>query len=283
MLLGNIRKELLVSLSLLFASSSIAAPTVGDCERKFAAPVLSANLDASCFLSNEINQISEHSNPHLAGVAAELFKPPSYFDTQALSMHAKSLPPIPGTGLLVLAGFLCVTLVKDRRAWLGALAGLLWLGQTGFTALPQLASHLISKKQTQSAAGGANLSYVIELDGSFRPRSELEGREYIGLLRHLAGIPDETMSLPLPATPPSLQVQKAFSPERSRRGSNLIYSESAQSKHSFRLPQFALVTPLLHLIRIPMNRDSALKNKQLFPFSTSFTLVHLARSPPPMT
>jgi hypothetical protein len=188
MLLGNIRKGLLVFLSLLVASAASAAPTVGDCNRNMVVPLLSPSPDSPTVQSSEINQIGEPSNPQLASVAAEFLKPPAATDQQTLLMHAKSLPPVPGALFLGLAGFLCVSLVKDRRVWLAALAGLLWLGQTGFSALPQLASHLRSKKQIQQSS--PTLIYISELGGSYRLRSDLEGTQYIGVLRHLAGIPN---------------------------------------------------------------------------------------------
>jgi hypothetical protein len=182
---------LLLFLSLLVASASIAAPTVSDYNRDVAAPTLSLSADIDSTQTYEINQIGEPTNSHLASVAAEFLKPPAATDLQALSISAKSLPAVPSALFMALAGFLCVSLVKDRRVWLAALAGLLWLGQTGFAALPQLASHLCSKKQIQqSATGGQSLTYVSQLEGSLRTRSNLEGTEYIGLLRHLAGIPN---------------------------------------------------------------------------------------------
>jgi hypothetical protein len=280
MLSGNSRKGLLIFLSLLVASAAIAAPTVSDSNRDLVAAVLSLSADADSTCAYEVNQIGERANSYLANAAAEFLKPPAAADRQVSSIPVKSLPPVPGALFLGLAGFLCVSLVKDRRVWLTALAGLLWLGQTGFAALPQLASHLRSKKQIQLSA--PTLTYVSELDGSFRLRSDIEGTQFIGLLRHLAGIPDVTMSLPLPVNSLSLRAQRAFSPERSRRGSNLTLPPnglvSAQNKYKFRLPHFTTGALVLHLIRTSF--CSALKNKQLFPFSTSFIFGHLARSPP---
>jgi len=192
------RKGLLLFLSLLVASAVSAAPTVGDCSSYLVAPPLSPSPDApavhACPRQEhsgacEINQIGEPTNSHLASVAAEFLKPPVATDLQAQSISAKSLPPVPSALFMALAGFLCVSLVKDRRVWLAALAGLLWLGQTGFAALPQLASHLCSKKQIQQQSP-ASLTYVSELEGSFRLRSDLKGTQYIGVLRHLAGIPN---------------------------------------------------------------------------------------------
>jgi len=277
MLLGNGRKWLLVSLSLLVASAVSAVPTVSDYNRDVAAPTLSLISDASHIESYEINQIGEPSNSQLASVAAEFLKPPVDSKSPASLSQPKPLPPVPGAIFLGLAGFLCVSLVRDRRVWLTALAGLLWLGQTGFAALPQLASHIRSKKQIQqSATGGQSLIYISQLDGSLRSRSDLEGTEYIGLLRHLAGIPAAMMSLPLPVTSLSLRVPMKLGRSNITLLPNSLVS--AQNKCKFRLPHFTTGMLVLHLIRT--NFCPALKNKQLFPFSTSFIFGHLARSPP---
>jgi hypothetical protein len=55
-------------------------------------------------------------------------------------------------------------------------------------------------------------------------------------------------------------------------------STFSQREDRFRLPHFTTGALVLHLIRTSF--CSALKNKQLFPFSTSFISGHLARSPP---
>jgi hypothetical protein len=281
MLSGNSRKGLLIFLSLLVASAAIAAPTVSNYNRNLVAAVLSLSADADSACAYEINQIGEPANSPIASVAAEFLKPPAAADRQVSSIPVKSLPPVPGALFLGLAGFLCVSVVKDRRVWLTALAGLLWLSQAGFSSLPKFLSHIRSKKQIQHQFP-ASLIYVSELEGSYRLRSDIEGTQYIGLLRHLAGIPTFSMSLPLPVNSLSLRAQRAFSPERSRRGSNLTLLPnglvSAQNKYKFRLPHLTTGMLVLHLIRTSF--CSALKNKQLFPFSTSFIFGHLARSPP---
>jgi hypothetical protein len=244
------------------------------------AAVLSLSADADSTCAYEVNQIGERANSYLANAAAEFLKPPAAADRQVSSIPVKSLPPVPGALFLGLTGFLCVSLVKDRRVWLTALASLFWLGQTGFAALPQLASHLRSKKQIQQSS--PTLTYVSELEGSFRLRSDLEGTQYIGLLRHLAGIPDVTMLLPLPVNFLSLQAQRAFSHERSRRGSNLTLLPnglvSAQNKYKFGLPQFAINLFIPHSIRAYNCLASGAE--QILPYLPAFNSLHLARSPP---
>ncbi len=139
----------------------------------------------------------ESGDSYLAGVAAEFLKPPPAFTgSPALPVGAKSLPAVPGALLMVLTGFLCVSLVKDRKVWLAALASLLWLGQAGIQAVPQLALRLSHRNHTEQQFA-AELTYPYFLENSNRLRSDIEGTQYIGLLHHLAGIPpQDTNSFP---------------------------------------------------------------------------------------
>jgi len=270
MLLGKSTKGLLLLSSLLMTSAAYAAPTVSDNSSTLGAPAPSTSANAPGY---EINQTSEIYNLHLATVAGELLKPPAAADLLAAPVAAKPLPPLPAAFFLVLTGFLCVSLVNDRKVWLAAFAGLLWLTHAGFTTLPKFASHIISKKQIQQST--ANLTYVSQLDGSFRPRYELEGSEYIGLLRHLAGIPDTTMSLP------SFLPLRGV-PSLAGRGSNLNLLRNClfpvQDEHNFRLPQFAINLSIPNSIL----SDNCLASgaEQILPNLPAFPFLRLARGPP---
>jgi len=289
MLLGKSTKGLLLLSSLLVTSAAFAAPTVSNYSNNLLAPSLSANADARV-LGFETKQTSELYNSHLAIIAGELLKPPAAADLPALSTSAKSLPPLPAAFFLSLSGFLCVSFVKDRKVWMAALAGLLWLSHTGLTTLPKFASHIISKKQVQQST--ANLTYVSQLDGSFRPRSELQGSEYIGLLRHLAGIPDTTMP---PLSSLSLRVRhyvwrtwQSQLPKEPRlpfvipaqAGIQLPSDRStlSQCEDRFRLPQLAINLFIPHSIR-PYN-CLASGAKQILPNFPAFLSLRLARGPP---
>ena len=262
MLLRNGVKGLLLFLSLLVTSAAFAAPTVSDDSRNFVAPALSAGANVQ-LLGYEINQTSELYNTHLATVAAEFLKPPATTDLPASSVPAKPLPPLPAAIFLGLTGFLCVSLVKDRKLWLTALTSLLWLSHAGFTSLPKFASHIRSKKQIQhSAAGEKKLTYVSELDGSFRPRSDLEGTGYIGLLRHLAGIPDTAKSVQ----------RRADTLHTKRFTLNAI-------RHTNKATPFAIIKRLPEII-LPTN-CLVFTAEQPITFSPAFIFSRLARSPPP--
>jgi hypothetical protein len=182
-------KGMVILLSLAAATLTNAAPTICEHNRSLNAPTFSINSNAHTYTKLETLFVTGLVDPHMAKVAAELNKPPADFSSpQAPAAGVKSLPHIPGTLLMVLTGFICVSVVRDRKTWLTILIGLMCIGQAGFNVLPQLASHLISKKQIEKK----NFSKVTHLclpEYPYRLRSDIEGTYYIGLLRYLAGIP----------------------------------------------------------------------------------------------
>ncbi len=149
-----------------------------------------------------------------------------------------------------LTGFLCVSLVKDRRFWLAALSGLLWVGQTGIQAVPQLAMHFSHRNHIEQQFD-TELAYLYNLENS-RLRSDVDGTQYIGLLHHLAGIPDSTMSL--------------------------LSQESSQNEDEFRAPQFAIMG--LSSRVFTSTNCLAAKAEQSFYFSPAFIFENIARGPP---
>ncbi len=259
-----------VLLLLVMAMAAKAGPIMSSCNESFIAGVVSPTSEAHIIFVRETSLITEPSNSHLANIGVELFRPTTDF-TNSPPVGTQSLPPVPAALFMVLTGFLCVSLVKDRRFWLGALAGLLWAGQTGVQAIPKLAAHINSKKHIQRKSD-TNTVRLHQFEESLRLRSDIEGTKYIGLLRHLAGIPNATMSLSLPASFQSLRAQR----------SNLIVSlkqvSSARTNCNIAAPQFATthLSPLL----IQATNCLALGVRQYIHFSPAFTFAHLARGPP---
>jgi len=188
-----------VLLSLLVLTAANAAPTVSNRSSNLVVSAVSPGSDAQIPIVADVTYTIESDDSYLAEVAAEFLKPPpAFMGSPALPVGAKSLPAVPGALLMVLTGFLCVSLVKDRKVWLAALAGLLWLGQAGIQAVPQLALRLSHRNHTEQQLS-AVLTYPYYLENSNRLRSDIEGTQYIGLLHHLAGIPQDTMSFPSPS------------------------------------------------------------------------------------
>ena len=252
-------KLLIILLSLVVVTAAKATPTMSDCNSDFVACALSASSDAHSPFVPETSQVTETCNSHLAAIAAEFQKPPvSFTNLPAASVGAKSLPPVPGALLMVLTGFLYVSLVKDYRVWLAALAGLLWAGQVGIQALPQLATHLSSKKHIQRISPVSTVC-LHQLGNSGRLRSDIEGTQYIGLLHHLAGIPR----------------RKDVSQFCFRSGYSLT---SVRNEDRLRVRQFAILSFSLFLIQ-PTN-CSATRTGQSVYFSQEPVFAQLPRGPP---
>lgn len=101
---------------------------------------------------------------------------------------AVDLPGVPKTLYMAICGFLCITIVRDRRSWLAVLAGAMWLCQAGIHALPELGHKLCSNKTvsayrlTKSAEAP-----LVFFDDAIIGNSKITS--YIGLLRKLDAIP----------------------------------------------------------------------------------------------
>ncbi len=270
MLSGEKNKGLVIILSLLITTTANSALTLSDCNGKFAACNLSSSSDVHALSVLEINQSPEACNSHLASIAVEFLKPPvSFTGLPASSTRVKPLPSVPEALLMALTGFFCVSFVKDRKLWLAALAGLLWLGQAGFAALPYLASHLTSKKQIEQQHS-LNVAYACKLSDSTRLRSDIEGTQYIGLLHYLAGIPDGKSTFTdrhsAGTTTLSQHYQKLYTKAFGNFHKNTYTSQLAVILNQWNS-------------NLPFN-CSASRAKQPVCFSPTFTFANIPRGPP---
>ena len=273
-------KLLILLLSLVAATTVSAHPTMSDCNTSFVVRAVSPTSDVHARYALETNQITESFHSQLVSIGAEILKPPPDF-TDFSPAGAKTLPPVPAALFMVLTGFFCVSLVRDRRIWLAALAGVLWAGQAGFQVIPQLASNISKHIQRASSA---NIALIHRIEDSRRLRSDVEGTQYIGLLRHLAGIPAGTMSLPLPASLLSLQAP-SLSLRAKQSNLNLIASfkrvVSARTMSDVGVPRFA-ITYFSSLLN-PAFICPAARAEQYIYFSPAFIFSRLARGPPNFT
>jgi len=183
--------NLLAAFFVLFAASAVnAAPTVRNCSAKvFNCAMSTGTYLRVPVLGSEITQVGELSDSRLAAVGAEFLEPPAIVSRPtAAPAGAKSLPAVPGALLMGLMGFVCVSMVRDRRVWLAAFASLLWLGQAGIQVVPQVAYRLSHNKHARQQFG-LKAAEQFYLKNSSRLRCDVEGTRYISLLHHLAGIP----------------------------------------------------------------------------------------------
>lgn len=266
---GKRSKWLFLLLPLLVVTTANAAPTMNN--RIVCA--VSQLSDTRTHLAAQTSQVAESCNSYL-GIATEFLKPPVGFTNSmgSPSIHTKALPAVPGAVFMVLIGFICVSLVKDRKAWLAIMAGLLWAGQAGFAAMPQLACHLCSKKQIEQQSA-PNITYVCENERCYRLRSDIEDTRYISLLCHLAGIPDSTM----------LFLQNLSSTlcggQESRKVTTQLYCQSNLSKNTISFQSQAAFLPKQHSL-IPLTICLVSIFEQFICFSPAFVFENLPRGPP---
>ncbi len=195
---GRKTKGLVILLLFLGTAIVYAAPTMNDhAEDIIVFAESSGSYVYPCYRpEKEYNAGLFKSN--LVSISEEFNKPPVTFSVSpATVIGAKALPPVPGTLLMVFVGFFCVSLVKDRRIWLVTLSGLLWAGQAGISLLPQLALNVSERGLSENQSSSYYLACLRKPKHPNRLRSDIEGTCYVGLLRHLAGIPNaETSSIP---------------------------------------------------------------------------------------
>jgi hypothetical protein len=265
----EINKPLFIVMLLLAATAASGAPTVA--ADNTIAPTLQMASDTSAVIA-PTEEVVGPIDAKLANLGREFLQPPaSLAGLNAQGNYVKPLPAVPAAVLMVLSGFLCISLVRDRRVWLAALAGLLWAGQTGIQALPQLALRLSHGNHSQQQFS-AELSYPHYLENSNRLRSDIEGTQYIGLLRHLAGIPDRPTTFLQPRLSFPRNLSRATSREQESRTANyrLLTAEDA--------PQFAIINLLSCLF--PATNCLTPKVEQCVCFSPAFIFANLPRGPP---
>ena len=258
-------EPLFIVILLVAATAANGAPTVATDNTVVSTVQMASDTPAVIVPTNEaVGPI----DAKLANLGREFLQPPTGFAglSNTQGNYVKPLPAVPAAVLMVLSGFICISLVRDRRVWLAALAGLLWAGQTGIQALPQLALRLSHGNHSKQQLC-AELAYPHYLENSNRLRSDIEGTQYIGLLHHLAGIPDRPTTF--------LQPRLSFLRKQESRTANyrLLTAEDA--------PQFTIINLLSCLF--PATNCLASRAEQCVCFSPAFIFANLARGPPILT
>jgi len=143
MVRGTNTKGLVLLLIVFWATCADSAPTFSSLDSGAEARGSCLGSVAKPELIPAIREITGRDKSRLAEIAGEFHRPTVRYSSGEVTANAiKSLPPAPGTFVLVLLGFLSITLVRERKLWLAAAASVLWAGYAGFAVLPQLASHL---------------------------------------------------------------------------------------------------------------------------------------------
>jgi len=262
--------KLVVVLTLLFAlavATASASPTVTTGNI-----IVTATFDVAdtptAIVPGNLNIIAP-ANPELVIIGRDLLWPWDHSEsvTNNPTDYAKALPAVPAAGFMVLTGFLCISFVRDRRVWLAALTALLWVGQAGVQAVPQLAMYVYRRAHT-------NKQFATQLDRSGllentnRLRCDIEGTRFIGLLHYLEGIPHGTMSF--------LQKQESGLERISVLAKKSTYVIAVGRTHTISIhatiPSKCCLEPLLSCFTA--------RAEQYIRFSPAFFFDNLARGPP---
>jgi hypothetical protein len=182
----------------------------------------------------------------LIAITGTAFMQSQYAGTEILYPHA--------TVFIVLIGFLCISLVIDRRLWLETLTAPLSPGQMRFHPIPQFASRISKKSIKRKSLPSTDCLFPLE--DSCHLRSDIESTQYTNLLHHLAGIPDDRLFFP------HISMRDKHQPER-----NTNEVPQLTKTHFSSLPHKALI-------------QMAPRAEQNLSFSPGFIFVRLARGPP---
>ena len=211
---------------------------------------------------------------YLAGIGKSLLEPQSYRagprDSEAGDI--RPLPGVPTATAMVLTGFICISLTRDRRAWVAAFAGLLCAGHTGIQALPKLACRLSRTVHTGQHAA-AILAAPCHPGDRFHTDGYSKRARYTGLLRRLAGIPQGDTALANGCRGrPTLLTRPRRRAHRAAFGS--VGRDTRILRDALFSPQFASTLPFNRLVSIA---------RQFVCFSPAFIFQSIPRGPPMTT
>jgi hypothetical protein len=264
-------KSFWVVMLLLAVPSAEGSPVVR--AETFITPCVHTTLDATDRISYITNDPFSTHNAELANLRTKFLQPPA--GSVALSdvhtNYIKPLPAVPTAILMVIIGFLCVSLVRDRRLWLVALTGVLSLGHMGIQTIPQLFLRLSYRNHIHQKPF-AKLACLYFTENSHRLRSDIDGTQYVGLLHHLAGIPKakSTSTITQPEQGNALA------------GCREIFVKVFSYFHKNTRFHLSAIIPVKNRLNL-LFKCLALRAKQLVCFSPAFIFEQLARGPPQIT
>ncbi|MHC4213338.1 MAG: hypothetical protein ACYSWP_08205 [Planctomycetota bacterium] len=188
---SKVNTLLLVIVLVFVASLANASPSVDRFDDTGIDLSFPANADNSVRSEALDAHLTAYGSTDFSHLCADFVKPPIASDSAAASddLRIKALPAVPGAVFMSLIGFCCVSLVRDRKFYLAIMIATLALSQAGIQSLPRLLPSSTLKKSNRGQLQFDELGLSALIGRNSRLRSDIEGNKYIGLLRHLAGIP----------------------------------------------------------------------------------------------
>jgi hypothetical protein len=149
-------------------SDDYSVPQFSDSISSLDGFVSASQKDIFARIGNQLNAVPEHITS----------------GNSVAAVSCKTLPAVPAAFFMALTGFLCVTLIKDRKVWISTSILLVSVACASVGVLPRLASGM----KLPTAVSGKVFSYEQSWVSSGRDRLDVEGRSYVALLRRLAGL-----------------------------------------------------------------------------------------------
>lgn len=260
----------------LIASAIVLSLCVGAA----ALPTVIEDVDASFVVASAADVVNsaapgiadfiEPARSELADAGRILYRPFNVFGGSTASQNnIRKLPAAPGAVLLGLMGFLCVTLVRDRKTYLTILIAMVSLGQQGIYAVPELAACFgragnVVKHSAEAKSHNAYLPHIAFWDRDSRERN------FFGLLRRLATIPGHA----------HIFANINEGGHKRFRGGLLLLEEPCFFCVSKTVVPYVQVTLPIQSGLSPLAKFPAERSTHIIPFSPAFTFVNIARGPP---
>lgn len=139
-------------------------------------------------------KIFQHADTGFITIGRQIMTPQiAYYGTSSSQYHPiESLPPVPAALLMSIAGFVFVSLVKDRSLWLAVLMAVLSAGHAGAMAFPGFVRNFSAISYPNQHKAASIRCYLFE--NKNRRRDNIEGTGYIALLNYLEAIPKSSSS-----------------------------------------------------------------------------------------
>ncbi|MCK5269684.1 MAG: hypothetical protein KAJ46_02820, partial [Sedimentisphaerales bacterium] len=261
----------------LIASAIVLSLCVGAA----ALPTMIEDVDTSFVVASAADTVDsatpgianfiEPARSELADAGRVLCRPFDVFgDSTASRNNIRKLPAVPGAVLLGLIGFLCVTLVRDRKTYLTLFIAMVSLSQQGIYAVPELAARFghaghIVKHSLETKSHNVYLPNI-----AFQNRDSRE-RNFFGLLRRLAAVPDHHTHT---FTNVNRGGNKRF------KGGLLLLEEAGPFCASKRAIPSVPAIPAIQSSLSPLAEFPAERFTHTITFLPAFTFTRLARGPP---
>ncbi len=248
-----------------------ASPTViEDRDTSFVAVGAVDTVDSAALV---VAGFIEPACSELVDAGRVLYQPFDVFGGSTTSRNnIRKLPAVPGAVLLGLTGFLCITLVRDRKTYLAILIAMVSLSQQGIYAVPELAVRFghaghIAKHSLEAKSHDVYLPNI-----AFWGQDSQE-RNFFGLLRRLAAVPGHHTH-----TFTSISINRGGN-KRFKGGLLLLEEPGLFCASKKAIPSVPAV-PSIQSSLTPLTEFPAERFTHTIPFSPAFTFTRLARGPP---